>query len=209
MSESTVPVGTSIVHIPEAGESVECRLVSGRDDYAVGDDGSVWTQVPYPSNKILADGESPPWRSVKPTLCKNGNMIVRFYGKNGKGAYYVHRVVLSAFGGMPPTPQHCAAHSDGDRTNNAASNLRWATRKENERDKLNHGTWNRRGHQLTDDEAREIVRVYCTTDITQQELAVRHGVTNGTICHLLRGKTYRYLNLDLSAVPRKRRKRKR
>ena len=53
---------------------------------------------------------------------------------------HVHRAVCEAFYGAPPTSKHHAAHTDGDRTRNRADNLRWATAKENEADKLSHGT---------------------------------------------------------------------
>lgn len=52
----------------------------------------------------------------------------------------VHRLVCHAFHGEPPTPDHHAAHNDGDRGNNRATNLRWATPKENTADRYIHGT---------------------------------------------------------------------
>jgi hypothetical protein len=52
---------------------------------------------------------------------------------------YLHRLVLEAFVGAPPVGQE-ARHLDGDRTNNAASNLAWGSRSENMRDKERHGT---------------------------------------------------------------------
>jgi HNH endonuclease len=51
----------------------------------------------------------------------------------------VHRLVLEAFVGKAPQGMQCA-HADGNRANNALGNLRWVTRKENEADKLRHGT---------------------------------------------------------------------
>jgi hypothetical protein len=53
----------------------------------------------------------------------------------------LHRLVAHAFLGPPPTPKHTVAHSDGDRLNPRLSNLRWATYKENESDKIRHGTY--------------------------------------------------------------------
>lgn len=55
----------------------------------------------------------------------------------------VHRLVLKAFVGMPPTPEHHAAHGNGVRTDNRPENLRWATPKENQADCVLHGTDNR------------------------------------------------------------------
>lgn len=51
----------------------------------------------------------------------------------------VHRLVCVAFHGPAPSPTHEVAHADGNRTNNAAANLRWATRKENAADRKRHG----------------------------------------------------------------------
>lgn len=51
----------------------------------------------------------------------------------------VHRLVCEAFHGPQPTKYHEVAHWDGDRLNNAPSNVRWATHKENEADKIRHG----------------------------------------------------------------------
>lgn len=51
-----------------------------------------------------------------------------------------HRLVALAFLGAPPTPKHQAAHRDGDRRNNRADNLRWATCRENHADRRAHGT---------------------------------------------------------------------
>ena len=63
--------------------------------------------------------------------------------------YRVHRLVCRAFHG--PEPIHLAtglltyamvAHSDGDRTNNRPSNLRWASAMENAADRTKHETGN-------------------------------------------------------------------
>jgi hypothetical protein len=51
----------------------------------------------------------------------------------------VHRLVLLAFVGPPPTPKHQAAHWDDNRRDNRLSNLRWATKRENEDDKIKNG----------------------------------------------------------------------
>ena len=52
----------------------------------------------------------------------------------------VHRLVAIAFHGPRPSADHLVAHNDGSRTNNHASNLRWATQSENVRDCRGHGT---------------------------------------------------------------------
>ena len=44
---------------------------------------------------------------------------------------YVHRLVASAFLGPQPNPDYIVDHIDGNKSNNAASNLCWLTKKEN------------------------------------------------------------------------------
>lgn len=51
----------------------------------------------------------------------------------------VHHLVLEAFVGPRPVGME-ACHGDGDASNNTLSNLRWDTHRENEADKLRHGT---------------------------------------------------------------------
>jgi hypothetical protein len=74
----------------------------------------------------------------------------------------VHTLVCEAFHGPKPDPKHHAAHWDGDRQNARADNLRWASPRENEADKVRHGrTLIGRHHgptKLSEDEVREIRR---------------------------------------------------
>jgi len=74
----------------------------------------------------------------------------------------VHRLVMLAFVGPCPSG-HEVAHNDGNRRNNALSNLRYATPKENAADKNRHGTVRvgntgkthcLRGHEFTPENTR-------------------------------------------------------
>ena len=56
---------------------------------------------------------------------------------------FVHRLVLEAFRG--PCPEHhVTCHGNGVPWDNRLDNLRWGTQKENDDDKLRHGTYYRR-----------------------------------------------------------------
>ena len=48
--------------------------------------------------------------------------------RSGKKAFLVHQIVALVFLGEAPSARHTVDHIDGDKGNNAASNLRWATR---------------------------------------------------------------------------------
>lgn len=58
--------------------------------------------------------------------------------------FKVHRLVCEAFSGPCPDGLECA-HLDGDPANNAASNLRWVTHKENIAHSIHQGTFS--GHR--------------------------------------------------------------
>lgn len=61
-------------------------------------------------------------------------------GRRAQKRIKVSVLVCETFHGPKPSPLHECAHNDGDRTNDKAENLRWATRKENHADKKRHGT---------------------------------------------------------------------
>ena len=53
---------------------------------------------------------------------------------------FIHPLVLEVFVGPKPFPEAQACHGDGDRTNNQVTNLRWASRSDNAKDSVRHGT---------------------------------------------------------------------
>lgn len=91
----------------------------------------------------------------------------------------VHRLVCIAFRGKPPSAGHQVAHNDGNKSNNARDNLRWATPSENQADRIRHGTSakgeNNAWHVLTEDAVREI-RVKGTTRGAKDLLALKYGI---------------------------------
>jgi DNA-binding CsgD family transcriptional regulator len=106
--------------------------------------------------------------------------------------FRVNRLVCAAFHGRPPTPKHEAAHRDGKKRNNSARNLLWKTSGENERDKLQHGTY-RRGirkagadhplSKLTEAQRRQ-VRIAIGL---QREIAVKFGITQPLVSMIKAG----------------------
>ncbi len=74
--------------------------------------------------------------------------------------FSVHRLVATAFLGAPFEGAQCA-HGDNNGLNNAVENLRWATPKENEGDKIKHGTRYRgEGHHLAIFTEKDIAPIY-------------------------------------------------
>lgn len=80
--------------------------------------------------KILSPGKKP-----------GGYLFVGMFNGSEKAKYaMIHCLVAEAFIGERPTKHHHVAHNDGNKENNNLNNLRYATCKENSKDKIKHGT---------------------------------------------------------------------
>lgn len=112
----------------------EWRAVAGSDRYEVSSFGQVRSL-----DHTTADGRRIKGRVLRLYKMPNGYMQVSL-GADAKR--YVHRLVCEAWHGEPALGAE-AAHLDGTKINNAASNLVWATRAENEQHKKMHGTYER------------------------------------------------------------------
>lgn len=118
---------------------------------------------------------------------KTGYLKVKIGGRTA----LVHRLVLSAFSG-PGAPGLEAAHGDGCRTNNVASNLRWATRKENLADRVIHGT-DQSGERhpmakITEAEVTEIRALRGTA--TMVAIGERFGIGRSQVCRIQNGQRW-------------------
>ncbi|QZT61237.1 NUMOD4 motif-containing HNH endonuclease [Mycolicibacterium austroafricanum] len=107
-------------------------------------------------------------RILKPHIRKNNGYYVVGLSRNGKPRnYYVHRLVLMAFRGLPEPGQE-GCHENDIRTDNRLENLRWDTHLENVHDAIKRdrlvsiGYYNRdktecdRGHPF--DEENTLIR---------------------------------------------------
>jgi hypothetical protein len=66
------------------------------------------------------------------------NVSLRREGKSYNR--YVHRLVLEAFVGPCPKGMQSRHFPDKDTSNNALTNLQWGTPKQNQDDRITHGT---------------------------------------------------------------------
>lgn len=105
-----------------------------------------------------------------------------------------HRQILTAFRGTPPNPKHEAAHNCGNRWCVNPTHLRWATAKENQADRVRHGTAMANEEcptaVLTNDDVREIRLLAASRKTKQAAIAKRFGVSPATISMIVNRKTW-------------------
>jgi hypothetical protein len=109
----------------------------------------------------------------------------------------VHRAVLLAFVGPPPSSKHVGSHIDGNSLNNWLLNLKWATQLSNEADKRIHGTYlyGQKIHnaKLTPAGVRRIRAVKKWDSKTMAKMMAALGVSRTTIRDVLRGRTWTHV----------------
>lgn len=108
----------------------EWRQIADFPDYAVSSEGRV--------KRVLPDYRGRVGNVLKVRLDRYA--YVSLYRDTVASQCLVHRLVCAAFHGPQPSSAHEVAHGDGDGHNNHKGNLRWATKAENEADKVGHGT---------------------------------------------------------------------
>jgi hypothetical protein len=112
----------------------------------------------------------------------------------------VHLLVLAAFVGPAPTPQHEGNHRDGDKGNNRLGNLEWATKSQNRLHACRvlgrgRGESNGGGGKLTEAQVVEIKRRLSKGEKDRQ-LAPLFGVSCGMIGHIRRGHSWQHVSIQ-------------
>lgn len=171
----------------------EWRAVGMAPKYEVSSLGRVRRIAPYQSTSV--------GRVLRPDIDKDGYHNVRLSLPNGSvRAFKVSRLVTTAFHGDPPTAEHEAAHGSGVRSNNCASNLRWATPAENQDDRHAHGTdqlgeRNPRAKLTANDV--DLIRSHLLYGERKSVLSRLFGVTETTIRNIASGKLWSHLEFQL------------
>lgn len=106
--------------------------------------------------------------------------------------------MLRLSAGKPPTDKHECAHTCGN-GNKACVNplhLYWATPRQNQHDRIKHGTTNRGIRQwnckITESDVLEIRKLLKTQ--SQTSIAKTYNVTSSAICNIKSGKNWSWLN---------------
>jgi hypothetical protein len=125
-------------------------------------------------------------RSPLVTLCKNG------LSRN----YSVHKLVMEAFVGPLPSGMEIC-HNDGNGENNFVDNLRYDTHKNNEKDKIRHGTFlcgsKRWNAKLDDNKIIEIIKLAKEYKLSQRKIAKIYDVSQSVIWAIINKKKWKYI----------------
>lgn len=128
---------------------------------------------------------------------KSGHVRVALSRGDGRRKWFlIHRLVASTFIGPQPSRYHEVAHWDGIESHNYYRNLRWATRSENEKDKVRHGRSNRgERHGLSKLTASKVhqIRAMRRRGYLQKDLAKKFGVERGHIGAICRKEAWSWL----------------
>lgn len=120
----------------------------------------------------------------------------------------IHRIVAMAFHGECPPGFECA-HLNGERGDNRAENLKWASKKENQSHREIHGTKciGEKNHfsKITEEVAIEILKLKVPTFgsrhrnakylFSQSEVAKKFGVSRQLVSGIWSGKIWSHLSL--------------
>ncbi len=192
MSVASVPAAQPEVKIPNGNPGVTYREAAGFPSYAIGDDGSVWSRCKY------SRSPSGDWRRLRPyrISAKEPHFAVRLYRNGERHNVLLHRAVLATFVGPCPEGMEGCHDPDSDPANNHLKNLRWATREDNQRDSIRHGTFacgeRSPKSRLTAENVIEIRRLL-SLGWTMQRIADLFGVYSSSISNVKHRKSWAHI----------------
>ena len=177
------------------------RIAPSFPDYEVSECGDV--------RRATASRTRTVGQRLKGFIDSDGYLRYSLKGVDGrKRPVIAHRLVAETFIGPAPTPTHEVAHSNGSRVSCYWRDLRWATRRENDADRLGHGTAPRGENngraKITEDDVRFIRAEYRAIKLSRgarsvKELEDRFGLHRGTICGIANGKHWPHVPTEIAA----------
>ena len=135
-------------------------------------------------------------RMLRPYGARKGHGYVAWHVSLSSGGkvrkHLVAHLVLAAFS-RQRKPGEVARHLDGDSANNAATNLRWGTQKQNGEDMVRHGTsprGERNGNARLSRGAVERIREDAADGQSHAAIAKVYGVSRRTVSRVVRREVY-------------------
>jgi hypothetical protein len=154
---------------------------------------------------ISADGEVYLYvrnRFLTPSTQNNGYRTVHLSKGGESRVKSLHRLVAETFHGQPPSPGVFACHRDGNKENNSKSNIYWGTPRQNQQDRVEHGTTYRgedhHSSKLSVSQVRDIYRRICKEE-SLTALANEYDVSLCSISDIKSKRSWKWLTDELDA----------
>jgi hypothetical protein len=172
---------------------MKLKIYNGK--YLISDDGRVFSI--YFKNRHLNFERKEP-KQLKTCIGSNGYEYTTVCFDGVKKTIFIHQMVCKLFvNGYFDGAITC--HIDGNRLNNSAKNLKWATYKENQADRIIHGTDHRGSKnvlsKLTEAQVFNIHKL--SKKQTGAAIAKQYGVCRDTVYAILKGKNWKHVYSEL------------
>ncbi|UUV46403.1 HNH endonuclease [Bacillus phage vB_BanS-Thrax3] len=134
---------------------------------------------------------------MKCQVSDRGYLKVKLYYQGKTKTCRIHRLVALAFVNNPDKKPE-VNHKDGNKLNNRFDNLEWSTRMDNIKHSFDMNLNKTKGEgnhhaKITEDDVREIRKLYKTGRYTQRELEKIFGINHSTIGCITRGETWKHV----------------
>ena len=136
---------------------------------------------------------------LQPGKNKGGYLYVNLHKNGVVKNYRVHRLVLEAFvGPCPPGMEGC--HNNGNSSNNFVGNLRWDTRRNNQKDRKFHGTINNPAwidntgskHGMSKLNDKQIIEIR-GSKLKNKELSIKYNVSTAHVSRIKNKKRWKHI----------------
>lgn len=178
---------------------MELRPIPGFAGCWISASGDVFTQ--RPAGRSGAD--SGPVRALTPWMHEQGYRAVSLSTSAGKKMNVkIHRLVLLAWVGPPPSAKSVTRHLDGNPLNNDLANLTWGTYQENADDKTKHGKTpfgsRHANSKLEEHSVVEILRLR-REGISTQTIARAFDVSRSAIRKIIDGVAWKHVSREVQS----------
>ena len=163
---------------------IQYRIIKNYPDYRINNIGDIQSLNP--------DGT---WSSLNTWLVK-GYPTIRLYNEEGYKTYYVHRLVLETFVGPCPIGFTARHYPDSTKTNIRLDNLSWASYAQNQIDNIERGCAIGENHYntcLTEQDVKEIRKLYQETQMTQKEIGELFDINYVTVSDIVRRMSWKHV----------------